>query len=136
MTILLVDDDEDDRNLFIEATKEVDSTIICHSAFDGMARFPGRGLFYAIFRDRRALVKLINLRRKSYSMIEKSDLEGILKNSLSLTGCSIKVKVSKSTVTLTGRVYSTDQKDEAERIAWKAIGVWTVGNELVIAPLG
>jgi osmotically-inducible protein OsmY len=65
-------------------------------------------------------------------MIEKSDLEAILKNSLSLTGCSIKVKVSKSTVTLTGRVYSTDQKDEAERIAWKAIGVWTVGNELVI----
>jgi len=36
MTILLVDDDEDDRNLFIEATKEVDSSIICHSAFDGM----------------------------------------------------------------------------------------------------
>ena len=36
MTILLVDDDEDDGNLFIEATKEVDSTIICHSASDGM----------------------------------------------------------------------------------------------------
>ena len=36
MTILLVDDDEDDRNLFIEATKEVDSTITCHSASDGM----------------------------------------------------------------------------------------------------
>ena len=36
MTILLVDDDEDDRSLFIEATKEVDSTIICHSASDGM----------------------------------------------------------------------------------------------------
>lgn len=65
-------------------------------------------------------------------MIEKSDLEGILKNSLSLTGCSIKVKVSKSTVTLTGRVYSADQKGEAERLAWKVIGIWTVGNELVI----
>lgn len=36
MTILLVDDDEDDRSLFIEAAKEVDSTIICHSASDGM----------------------------------------------------------------------------------------------------
>jgi CheY-like chemotaxis protein len=36
MTILLVDDDEDDRSLFIEAAKEVDSMIICHSASDGM----------------------------------------------------------------------------------------------------
>lgn len=36
MTILLVDDDEDDRNLFIEATKEVDSTIGCFSASDGV----------------------------------------------------------------------------------------------------
>ncbi len=36
MTILLVDDDEDDRKLFIEATKEVDSTIACFSASDGM----------------------------------------------------------------------------------------------------
>ena len=36
MTILLVDDDEDDRKLFVEATKEVDSTITCLSASDGM----------------------------------------------------------------------------------------------------
>jgi CheY-like chemotaxis protein len=35
MTILLVDDDEDDRKLFIEATKEVDNTITCFSAGDG-----------------------------------------------------------------------------------------------------
>jgi len=36
MNILLVDDDEDDRKLFVEATKEVDSMITCHSASDGM----------------------------------------------------------------------------------------------------
>ncbi|HTR31479.1 MAG TPA: BON domain-containing protein [Puia sp.] len=65
-------------------------------------------------------------------MIEKSDLEGVLKATLSLSGCSIKVKVSKSTVTLTGRVFSAEQKSEAERIAWKTVGVWTVGNELAI----
>jgi CheY-like chemotaxis protein len=35
MTILLVDDDEDDRKLFIEATREVDSTITCLTATDG-----------------------------------------------------------------------------------------------------
>ena len=65
-------------------------------------------------------------------MIEKSELEGVLKNTLSLTGCAIKVKVSKSTITLTGKVYSAEQKGEAERIAWKVIGVWSVGNELAI----
>jgi CheY-like chemotaxis protein len=36
MTILLVDDDEDDRQLFIEAAKELDNTIVCLSASDGM----------------------------------------------------------------------------------------------------
>ena len=36
MTILLVEDDEDDRKLFVEATKEVDSTIVCNTASDGM----------------------------------------------------------------------------------------------------
>jgi CheY-like chemotaxis protein len=36
MTILLVDDDEDDRKLFIDATREVDSAITCFSASDGI----------------------------------------------------------------------------------------------------
>ncbi len=66
-------------------------------------------------------------------MIEKSDLEGVLKGAISLTDCNIKVRVSKSTVMLTGTVCSADQKSEAERIAWKVLGVWTVGNELVIS---
>jgi len=36
MQILLVDDDEDDRKLFVEATKEVDNSINCMSASDGL----------------------------------------------------------------------------------------------------
>jgi osmotically-inducible protein OsmY len=67
-------------------------------------------------------------------MIEKSELEGVLKTTVSLSGCNIKVKVSKQTVTLTGQVHSLEQKGEAERIAWKVMGVWTVGNELRIDP--
>ena len=35
MTILLVDDDEDDRKLFFEAVGEVDKTIRCIEAIDG-----------------------------------------------------------------------------------------------------
>jgi osmotically-inducible protein OsmY len=65
-------------------------------------------------------------------MLEKTDVEGLLKGTVSLSGCDIKVGVSKSKLTLTGMVHSLDQKGEAERIAWKALGVWTVSNELVI----
>jgi CheY-like chemotaxis protein len=35
MTILLVDDDEDDRKLFFEATADFDKTIQCIAAADG-----------------------------------------------------------------------------------------------------
>jgi CheY-like chemotaxis protein len=35
MTILLVDDDEDDRTLFFEATRDVDDTITCIAAGKG-----------------------------------------------------------------------------------------------------
>ena len=35
MTILLVDDDEDDRKLFCEAAAEIDNTIICVAAPNG-----------------------------------------------------------------------------------------------------
>jgi osmotically-inducible protein OsmY len=65
-------------------------------------------------------------------MIEKSELEGVLKGTLSLSGCAITVKVSRAKVILAGRVTSAEQKGEAERIAWKVMGVWTVGNELLI----
>lgn len=34
-SLLIVDDDTDDRNLFIEAVKEVDDTIVCMEAKDG-----------------------------------------------------------------------------------------------------
>jgi osmotically-inducible protein OsmY len=65
-------------------------------------------------------------------MIEKSELDGVLKRTLSLSGCTINVKISKQKVTLAGKVQSAEQKGEAERIAWQVMGVWTVGNELVI----
>jgi CheY-like chemotaxis protein len=35
MTILLVDDDEDDRNLFFDAAREVDEEIVCVGARSG-----------------------------------------------------------------------------------------------------
>ena len=65
-------------------------------------------------------------------MMEKGDLEGVLSDTPILNGCAIRVKVTKSKITLTGQVFSLDQKGEAERIAWKTLGVWAVENELVV----
>jgi osmotically-inducible protein OsmY len=65
-------------------------------------------------------------------MLEKNEVEPALKRMASLSGCSIQVKVSKQKLTLTGIVHSLDQKGEAERVAWKAVGIWSVANELVI----
>ena len=64
--------------------------------------------------------------------MEKMEVETVLKGTGSLSGCSIKVGISRTKLTLTGMVHSLDQKGEAERIAWKAVGVWSVTNELVI----
>jgi len=65
-------------------------------------------------------------------MIEKSQLESVLRSTLLLNGCTINVKISKSKVTLSGTVQTADQKGEAERLAWDVIGVWTVTNDLAI----
>ena len=65
-------------------------------------------------------------------MIEKWQLDTVLQNTQSLNGCTIHAKLSKSKVVLSGRVQTVAQKDEAERIAWDVLGVWTVGNDLVI----
>jgi osmotically-inducible protein OsmY len=65
-------------------------------------------------------------------MIEKMEVEGLLKNTESLSGCNIKVGISKTKLTLTGTAHTIDQKGEAGRIAWKAIGVWTVQNEILV----
>jgi DNA-binding NtrC family response regulator len=36
LSILLIDDDEDDRELFVRSVKEVDEAIICHTSSDCM----------------------------------------------------------------------------------------------------
>jgi osmotically-inducible protein OsmY len=46
------------------------------------------------------------------------------------------VKVSGTRVTLAGTVDSWYQKSEAGRIAWKAPGVWSVENNLVVEAEG
>lgn len=59
-------------------------------------------------------------------------VHGYLKKIDAKDTTGILLKVSGITVTLKGAVISNYQKDEAERIAWNAPGVWHVENSLVI----
>jgi osmotically-inducible protein OsmY len=64
--------------------------------------------------------------------IEKADIESALKRNWSIYDDDITVSVSDHTATLTGVVDSWFQKSEAGKIAFKAPGVWSVDNELIV----
>jgi len=74
----------------------------------------------------------ITIKSESHDAIEKTEVENALARHWSLNDRNIKVSISGTKVTLTGTVTSWYQKDEAERIAWKTPGIWTVNNELVV----
>jgi len=75
-----------------------------------------------------------NLKIKSdaHDMLEKESIDRALARNWSTDDDDIDVKVSGHDVKLSGVVHSMYQKDEAERIAWNAPGVWSVKNELEI----
>jgi len=74
----------------------------------------------------------IKVKSRTEDAIEKSEIERAIKRNWSVSDTDIRVAVSGHKATLTGTVDSWYQKSEAERIAWKAPGVWNVGNELVV----
>lgn len=77
---------------------------------------------------------LNNLMVKSESKddIEAKQIEKALERNWSIRGSDISVSISGTKVTLTGNVASGYQKSEAEKIAWKAPGVWSVENNLKV----
>jgi osmotically-inducible protein OsmY len=80
----------------------------------------------------RGVFNNITIKSETHDAIEKQDIEDALNRNWSLREQDIEVEVSNHKVTLTGTVNSWYQKDEAARIAWSAIGVWEVVNELEI----
>lgn len=79
----------------------------------------------------KGLINNIKIKSESNDAIEKNMVEKALRRS-SIDDSDINVKVSGTTVTLSGTANSWYQKDEAERIAWKTPGIWHVNNELEI----
>ncbi|MEI7728751.1 MAG: BON domain-containing protein [Verrucomicrobiota bacterium] len=75
----------------------------------------------------------ITIKSETNNAVEKAAIESALKRNWSINEKDIRVQVSGHNATLTGKVASWYQKDEAGNIAWGAPGVWTVNNELVVA---
>lgn len=74
----------------------------------------------------------ITNKSEMHDAIEKRSIERALERNWSISAHNIRVGVSGSDVTLNGTVNSLYERDEPERVAWNAPGVWTVNNELVV----
>ena len=74
----------------------------------------------------------IKIKSETHDTIEQNDIERALARDLTNDDINIHVKVSGTTVTLTGTVKSWYHKDEAGRIAWKTPGIWHVENNLIV----
>lgn len=74
----------------------------------------------------------IKIKSESLDAIEQKDVEDAIGRSWSVDDNDIQVKVSGTTVTLTGTVTSWYQKEEAARIAWNTPGIGHVKNELEV----
>ncbi len=74
----------------------------------------------------------IKIKSQTDEAIEKSAIESALRRNWSVSEEDIQVKIAGHKATLSGTVDSWYQKDEAERIAWNAPGVWSVENDLLV----
>jgi osmotically-inducible protein OsmY len=77
---------------------------------------------------------LINIKQAAVLPSEvKANIDYALRRAAEVDADQIKVSVVNNKVILNGKVSSWAEKDEAERSAWSAPGVWTVEDDLVIA---
>ena len=74
----------------------------------------------------------IELRSSLVNVLEKKVIEKALQRHWSIDADDIEVSVDGHKVTLTGKVGSIYQKEEASKIAWKTPGVMDVDNKLII----
>jgi osmotically-inducible protein OsmY len=80
----------------------------------------------------KVLTNRIEIETDNPDDVEKAEIEQAIKRNWAMKNQDVQVYVSGNKVTLNGIVHSFYQKEEAERMAWNAPGVWTVNNELII----
>jgi osmotically-inducible protein OsmY len=78
------------------------------------------------------VTNLIEVKSQVSKAEVKAEIEAALKRSAELDAHNIKVEVEGDKVTLRGSVRSYFEREEAERAAWRAPGVRTVDNQIVV----
>ncbi|MET3537173.1 BON domain-containing protein [Chryseobacterium limigenitum] len=80
----------------------------------------------------KAIINNIKIKSEIHDAIKQKDVENAMKMNWVVYDSDIHIKVSGTTVTLTGTVNSWHQKEEACRIAWKTPGIQHVENNLFV----
>jgi osmotically-inducible protein OsmY len=78
----------------------------------------------------RGVTNNIMTRTNRNDAVKKTTIEKVLSNNAALSHDHIEVSVKNNDVKLSGLVNSFFEKEEAERIAWKTPGIWSVDNEI------
>jgi len=78
----------------------------------------------------KGVTNLIAVKSKLSAADVKDDIESAFKRSALLDAENITVETSAHKVTLHGKVRNHAERDEAERVAWSAAGVWSVDNQI------
>ena len=78
------------------------------------------------------VTNLIEVKSQVSKAEVKAEIENALRRSAELDAKNIKVEVEGDKVTLRGSVRSYFEREEAERAAWRAPGVRTVDNQIVV----
>jgi osmotically-inducible protein OsmY len=87
-------------------------------------------------RGVRGVIDEIVVEHETPTKLEDADIASALKRSATVNSKAISIEIEGRTVILTGDVRSHAERDEAEKIAWRAPGVTQVENCITITPWG
>jgi osmotically-inducible protein OsmY len=82
----------------------------------------------------KGVINLIRINERVSTADVKKKIEEALKRSAEVDAGRITVMTDGGTVTLRGRVRSWAEKEQAEKAAWRAPGVFEVKNEILVDP--